>query len=430
LRQAFGDQPPQDPRQRNPLSAAGNRQQSEQLANEKDKMAADLDRLEQDMQKAAHDMNGTQPGAASRLREGLSEIQQTEAKLRMKFSANYIRQGQGGYMVPREQPLTDTLDKVSQDIRRAQDALNNGAKQQAGSGNGDIERSLAQVERLRSQMERMAGRGQQQGDQQGNGQEGQQGQQGNGQQAGNSPQGGGSQRGGGYTGGPHGARYAPGPRYGGGRYFQEGLYDLPDVQPLDPQRMARDATRELNELRQMFKDNPDVSREIVDLENEIQKLTFGATAGPELQNRINREVLPNLEALEVQLRWQLDEQNGGQVRSGASDKVPSGYVDAVAEYFRKLSREVTGRIRSLFRHRRGRLCPSRLCFLQAGPPRRCFGSDVCRTRSRRRRTAASRLPDLPVRRTSPVHRRARHPRLRMRHAPFAIDQPGATGGSS
>jgi hypothetical protein len=102
--------------------------------------------------------------------------------------------------------------------------------------------------------------------------------------------------------------------------------------------MARDATRELNELRQMFKDNPDVSREIVDLENEIQKLSFGATAGPELQNRINREVLPNLEALEVQLRRQLEEQNGGQVRSGASDKVPSGYVDAVAEYFRKLSK--------------------------------------------------------------------------------------------
>ncbi len=347
LRQAFGDQPPQDPRQRNPLNGAGNRQQSEQLANEKDKMAADLDRLEQDMQKAAHDMNGTQPGASSRLREGLSEIQQTEAKLRMKFSANYIRQGQGGYMVPREQPLTETLDKVSQDIRRAQEALNNGGKQQAGNGNGDVERSLAQVERLRSQMERMAGRGQQQGgqqqgDQQGQGQQGQgqqgQGQQGQGQQGGNSPQGGGGQRGGGYTGGSAGGRYAPGPRYGGGRYFQEGLYDLPDVQPLDPQRMARDATRELNELRQMFKDNPEVSREIVDLENEIQKLSFGATAGPELQNRINREVLPNLEALEVQLRRQLEEQNGGQVRSGASDKVPSGYVDAVAEYFRKLSK--------------------------------------------------------------------------------------------
>ncbi|PYT18095.1 MAG: hypothetical protein DMG59_05495 [Acidobacteria bacterium] len=74
------------------------------------------------------------------------------------------------------------------------------------------------------------------------------------------------------------------------------------------------------------------------MEREVSRLDIGDISTPELQNRLNREVLPNLEALEVRLRRQLDEQDGGQVRSGATDKVPAGYVDAVAEYFRKLSK--------------------------------------------------------------------------------------------
>ena len=93
--------------------------------------------------------------------------------MRMKYSANWIRQGQGGFMVPREAPVTEALDKLSDDLKQAQNALNN-SKQGVGQ-NSDLERSLARVERLRSQMERMAGRGQQQnGDQSGQQQGGQQ----------------------------------------------------------------------------------------------------------------------------------------------------------------------------------------------------------------------------------------------------------------
>ena len=68
-------------------------------------------------------------------------------------------------MVPREAPITETMDKVAEDLKAAQSALKDGAGQEAGRG--DTERSLAQLERLRSQMERMAGRGQN-GQQQGN----------------------------------------------------------------------------------------------------------------------------------------------------------------------------------------------------------------------------------------------------------------------
>ena len=124
----------------------------------------------------------------------------------------------------------------------------------------------------------------------------------------------------------------------------EGMYNLPNERPIDPQRMMQDATRSLAEMRQTFKDNPDMQRQITDVEREISRLQVGDISSQELQNRLNREILPNLEALEVQLRRQADQEGGDQVRSGTTDRVPAGYVDAVAEYFRKLSK---GKYRAL-----------------------------------------------------------------------------------
>jgi hypothetical protein len=216
---------------------------------------------------------------------------------------------------------------------------------------------------MRSQLERTAGNGQkdpngqaqggqQNGQQQGGQQAGGQqsgGQQSGGQQAGggNPQQGGGQQaggrqpgqqQGGGASGyGPRGGGYR---QYGGGygRFGPEGMYDTPLDRPVDPNETARNAARDLNDMRQLFKDNPDIQKEITEVERELQKLTIGEIATPELQQRLNREVLPNLQALEVKLRREVEEQGGGQVKSGATDKVPAGFSDAVAEYFRKLSK--------------------------------------------------------------------------------------------
>lgn len=349
--QAFGQQP------------AGDRQMAERMAGEKEKMASDVDRLESDMKKASRDLAATQPDASAKVRDGLAEIQQNEAKRRMEASANWIRRGQGGMMVPGEAPVTQALDKAAEDLRQAQSAVRSGAQDQ---GNNDLERSLARVERMRAQMERMAGSGQQQNQQGGNQQGGQQngqqngqqggqqagGQQGGGRQQGGQQQGGqgGGQRGGDQLGGgrQYGAFGNPGGTYGGnrqygqgmrfGRYMPEGVYDTPLDRPVDPNEAVRNAARDLNDMRQLFKDNPDVQKEITDVEREIQKLTIGEIATSELQERINRVVLPNLQALEVKLRRQVEEQGGGQVRSGTTDKVPAGFSDAVAEYFRKLSK--------------------------------------------------------------------------------------------
>ena len=81
-----------------------------------------------------------------------------------------------------------------------------------------------------------------------------------------------------------------------------------------------------------------MTRQITDVERDISRLQVGDISSAELQNRLNRVVLPNLEALELQLRREAEKSEGDQVRSGTTDRVPAGYVDAVAEYFRKLSK--------------------------------------------------------------------------------------------
>lgn len=343
LRQTFGDQLT-NPQRYSPEQTQGLRQQAQQLADEKDKIASDTDQLERDMQKAARDMAGTQPAASARIRDGLSELQQGDIKNRSQFSAGYIRRGQGGYMVPREAPITEALDKAAEDLRNAERALGNGS--QPNNPHSDAERSLAQIERMRAQMERMAGRnpqsGQQNGGQQNGGQQngGQQngGQQSGGQQAGGR-QAGGNQYGGGDRQPGYGIGrdiYGPGTWYG--RFVPDGIYRNPEDRPVDPQRTLSDAARGLVDLRNQFKDDPDMMRQITDVEREISRLQVGDISSQELQNRLNREILPNLEALELQLRKQAEQDNGDQVRSAASDKVPAGYMDAVAEYFRKLSK--------------------------------------------------------------------------------------------
>jgi hypothetical protein len=57
----------------------------------------------------------------------------------------------------------------------------------------------------------------------------------------------------------------------------------------------------------------------------------------ELSDRLSREILPEMERIELQVRRELGE-GGSQVRNSASDPVPPGYADAVAEYFRRLSK--------------------------------------------------------------------------------------------
>jgi hypothetical protein len=333
-----------------------NRQQSEQLASELDKNLEELKKLEQDIQRSARDLRATQPDASTRLRDGVSEIQQNDVERRLQYSAEYIRNGradqvnQSGWLPP----VNRALDKMRDGVRQAQQALSDGTKQ--GAGKNERDQQLAQVESLRRQIEQFArgqqqngnqpgqdgkqggqqpgqaqGKGQQpgQGQGQGQGKDGQQPGQGQGQAGGNQ-NGGGNQFGGGNRGGYIGGQF--------GRWNPQGWYDLPDGRRVDPSQITRDFGRELNDMRQRFKDDPDMARQIADVEKALTQATVGDTSGPVLQERLNRTVLPQLETLEVQMRQKLGEETGGQVRSAGTERMPDGFRTSIEENFRQLGK--------------------------------------------------------------------------------------------
>jgi hypothetical protein len=143
-----------------------------------------------------------------------------------------------------------------------------------------------------------------------------------------------------------------GPRDGGGAWeamnrgeWQPNLQGLNAPSPEAMERAYREGVRDLQQLRQEFRsgeggaENQQLLKDVDALLREMQGLDPRRFAGnPELVERLRTAVLPNLEQLELQLRRKLEEQSGGQVRSSGRDRVPAGYGDAVAEYFRRLSR--------------------------------------------------------------------------------------------
>ena len=324
--------------------------ETEQLAVDKERMARDVDNFERDAQRAARELAGSQPKASSKLREALSSLQQDEVKMRMKFSSNWIRQGKGSYMVTSEAVTSSALNRMRDQVKEAQATAAKEGEQQGGKGKDDeTAKALAQVERLREQLEQAARNGDRQGRQQGQQQGGEQsgGQQQGGQQQGQ--QQGGQQQGGNQPGQQPNGRSQPGggERTGRGGDLQSGgsfnRGDLPNRPqagtPASPgggtERAIRETVRDLSELRQQIGGNTDLGRQISDFVRNMQS-TY-ALAGPELNDRLRKEVLPEMEQIELQLRHKLDAENGGQVRNPAAEHVPAGYSEKVADYFRRLS---------------------------------------------------------------------------------------------
>lgn len=127
--------------------------------------------------------------------------------------------------------------------------------------------------------------------------------------------------------------------------LNDGSLRVPDGQvPLENQRRLgetyREGLRDLNQLRMSLAEaDSETSKEVQDLIRQMMRLDPSRFPGnPALIEQLRAQILPNLEQLEIQLRRQLDEKQGGQVRSATSDPIPAGYADAVAEYFRKLSK--------------------------------------------------------------------------------------------
>jgi hypothetical protein len=349
-------------------------QEIEKMINDRQRVTDDLARLTQQVRGAARELAPTQPGASGKLRSALDGMEENNLGTRMQRSSDWLRSGD--FSDPVETALTNDLHKLGQQIGDAARALGNA---QHTSKDAELSRAMDDLSRLRDQVAGLGGRSNPQasgrgGQQAGQGQAGRGGQQGqagqSGQQAGQGGQGGrGGQQGQGGQGGQQGGQGGQqggqagevgnrmagpvgNPAGGGNRGGnQGGGYDTGNTRiqgqavapqlgpnPADTQRQIEQGLNLLNQLRSTVQDSPEARHELQTLIEEMRNLDPKRFPGnPALVEQMHQQILSGVDALELQLRRQLEETRGGTIRNTDPAKIPAGYKDSVAEYYRKLS---------------------------------------------------------------------------------------------
>ena len=97
--------------------------------------------------------------------------------------------------------------------------------------------------------------------------------------------------------------------------------------------------RDLDRLRRSVGDDPEARRQVDDLIRSMQKLDPKRFPGnPAMVDELYARVVSDVDKLELQLRHVPDEGEPAEARSDNPSPMPSGYQAAVAEYFRRLSK--------------------------------------------------------------------------------------------
>jgi len=108
--------------------------------------------------------------------------------------------------------------------------------------------------------------------------------------------------------------------------------------PGDTQRQIDQGLNVLNQVRAVVQDSPEARSELQALIDQMRNLDPSRFPGnPGLVEQMHQQLVSGVDALELQLRHQLDEKHGGTIRNTDPAKIPAGYQDSVAEYYRKLS---------------------------------------------------------------------------------------------
>ena len=122
-----------------------------------------------------------------------------------------------------------------------------------------------------------------------------------------------------------------------GQARQQPSPDDPSGDYADSERTFQQELRELNQLRQMVKGDPQAAREAEELARQMQHLDPKRFPGnPEVVEQMHREVLGSIDRLELQVERSASASLAS--RTGKPLAIPDGYQDAVAEYYRQLSK--------------------------------------------------------------------------------------------
>ena len=350
IRRIFGQRSPAGS-QPESGDAGGGGDETAKLADSRQLMAGDLSRLEKAAQDAARQLESGNRDAASKLHQALGEIDGSNLQSHLQHSAESMRLG-----LPPDDSLESSISaEIDSFDRRMHEA------DQARKGQQSPDDVLERLERLRRQVDaltrslgnpdarrqeaggRFQARQQSQGGQHsesaGQGQGGQQGEQ---AQAGSqAQQGEDAQAGQGGTasgfqpGGPGGPRMWRGDAIGPGNHADEGRPEI-DSSDSSAELSRERALAELEGLRPEIRGKPDMEADIQQLLRDLQRLGPSNYGNPALVEQLRARVLAAMDSLELRLRRDLDQQ--GQVRNGDWIRVPQGYQESVAEYFRRLSK--------------------------------------------------------------------------------------------
>jgi hypothetical protein len=108
--------------------------------------------------------------------------------------------------------------------------------------------------------------------------------------------------------------------------------------PTDTQREIEQGLSLLNGIRPAVGESPEARQQLQLLIDEMRSLDPKRFPGnPALVEQMRQQLTSTVDALELQLRRQLEQDKGGTIRNADPTKVPAGYQDSVAEYYRKLS---------------------------------------------------------------------------------------------
>ena len=366
----------------------------DRLAEERQQLSDGLSKLQKNLRDTARQMAPNQPGAAQKLRDALTEMDQSDLDNHVQRTADWLRRGINPNSNGTETEIAEGLGKLDQQLRQAQGAMGQGKPGPRSASPGDQTAALGQVARLRSQVEAMAsasrvgdGRrpnGMSRGESQGSQKAGQRGDQtgragaqpgsggrpaepgqsseqsGSGRQrdgggrdsvAGNragqmgsggndrdgevASRGGDIRRGGGGADGTAWGNI----NTGNNQYGQPGRPAMSDASanPADTERTYQQSMRDLSRLRQMVGGDPQTTKEVGELAKQMQRLDPSRFPGnPALEEQMHREVLSSVDRLELQLQRA---SNITDARTGRPYAVPAGYQDSVADYYRRLSKK-------------------------------------------------------------------------------------------
>lgn len=325
----------------------------DQLASERQQLSDDLSKLQKNLRDTAREMAPNQPGTSQKLRDALTEMDQSDLDNHMQRSADWLRGGINPNANGTESEIAQGLQKLSRQLHQIQQGIGQDKPGQSAGTQNDETATLNQVERLRSQLEAMTNSQQQgqNGSRRGS-QSGSSQQAGDGQQQGSQQRNSnavqlarnGIQRGGDLSGEVrYGGEGAEGAIFGNmntgnNRFRAAQKRPVPtdaSGNPPDNERFFQQGMSELNRLRQMVRSDPQAAKEVQNLTRQMQLLDPRRFPGnPEMVEQLHREMLGSLDRIELQLQ----RVGSTDARVGKPFSIPEGYQDSVAEYYKRLSR--------------------------------------------------------------------------------------------